>query len=311
MHSPQARRQSHSQTKRLRSAAGTRSKLQNYIKQLRKAMKRPSKSLAPEAIHELHSQIGRLKTTLNTLYGLNSDRMHHLFGALEPIRKAAGKVRDLDVLVEHTCSLPDAASSEGLVQLIEQLGAKRIKACSKLHRLLLSERKPAIHCLKRCSNLINQGFAKFESGSRGAASGLPISVAARKLLAELGTWPRLAEGNIHSYRLRVKTARCILQLAPRRDTRLLRALSDVKDAIGEWHDWNELANAAARLLDTHEGNKELLLIQRTANEQLKTAVAMGGQLNKALIEPSKLVLNSVDTRALLNQTNDHRRTPDG
>ena len=52
---------------------------------------------------------------------------------------------------------------------------------------------------------------------------------------------RLNRNNLHPYRLKVKELRNVLQLSNRADDiEFVEKLGQVKDAIGDWHDWEEL-----------------------------------------------------------------------
>ena len=68
-----------------------------------------------------------------------------------------------------------------------------------------------------------------------------VSASALTLLTRLAKPARLGKTNLHSYRLEVKELRNLLQLAEEYDRQeFVRQLGEVKDAIGEWHDWEEL-----------------------------------------------------------------------
>src|SRR5204863_3440123 len=94
----------------------------------------------------------------------------------------------------------------------------------------------------------------------GAADSAVANAAATaiRLSAQLAAPPRLNKTNLHPYRLKVKELQNILLMAeaPSRP-RFVEDLGDVKDAIGEWHDYAELVGIASKLLD-HRGNCALL-----------------------------------------------------
>jgi CHAD domain-containing protein len=45
--------------------------------------------------------------------------MRRLLKSMKPVRKAAGVVRDMDVLVADALTLPNAAKNESVVRLVE------------------------------------------------------------------------------------------------------------------------------------------------------------------------------------------------
>ena len=78
---------------------------------------------------------------------------------------------------------------------------------------------------------------------RAAATALRLSTG-------LGAPARLGKGNLHRYRLKVKELRYVLQLSDHADEEPFAAeLSEVKDAIGDWHDWEQLIAIASDVLD--------------------------------------------------------------
>ena len=70
-----------------------------------------------------------------------------------------------------------------------------------------------------------------------------------RLAAQLSAPPRLNKTNLHPYRLKVKELQNILLMAevPSR-SRFVEDLGHVKDAIGEWHDWEVVSQEAHEAL---------------------------------------------------------------
>jgi CHAD domain-containing protein len=105
---------------------------------------------------------------------------------------------------------------------------------------------------------------------------------ALKLSFELATPLHLNRTNLHPYRLKVKELRNVLQMAERKnDDPFVDDLGEVKDAIGAWHDWEELVSIASDVLD--HGPKcqlirEMKAIAETKYEQaLKVAEKLRGK----------------------------------
>lgn len=84
-----------------------------------------------------------------------------------------------------------------------------------------------------------------------------------QLASELKSPARLSKQNLHPYRLKVKDLRYALQLSDQaKQAELVKRLGAVKDAIGEWHDWEELVAIAADVL---EGGSQSGLVQQFKN----------------------------------------------
>jgi CHAD domain-containing protein len=92
----------------------------------------------------------------------------------------------------------------------------------------------------------------------GSAMSAEATASALKLLADLAQPARLGKTNLHPYRLKVKELRNLLQMAEYSDQQEFdRSLGKVKDAIGEWHDWEELVAIAREVLE-HGARCQLL-----------------------------------------------------
>jgi hypothetical protein len=57
-------------------------------------------------------------------------------------------------------------------------------------------------------------------------------------------------------------------------------LGEVKDSIGDWHDWVELLKIARKVLDAREDRGVLKDIETIGTEKLQRAMTMAGQLRE-------------------------------
>jgi len=95
----------------------------------------------------------------------------------------------------------------------------------------------------------------------------------------------LNKTNLHPYRLKVKELQNILLMAeaPSRP-RFVEDLGNVKDAIGAWHDWEELVGIASNLLG-HDGKCLLLAeLKRIAKSNYDHAVALAHELRNTYLQ---------------------------
>jgi CHAD domain-containing protein len=252
--------------------------LQKHVTQLHKSLERLPKRPPPEDVHQLRRQIRILEAIMNAL---TAGRVRHLLKALILVRKAAGKVRDMDVLVELACSLSTARNAECLVQLLEYLGGRRVKAAAKLQAIISAQRKEALRSLKRCSRLIEKGRTSSKK-TTSTNQKLPLNTVAlvRSLSAELSNCPRINKENLHSYRLKIKELHYILQLVTDGDRKVIAALGEAKDAIGGWHDWTELATITKRVLGHGPTCGVLKQVQLISREKLKRAISVANEMRK-------------------------------
>ena len=217
------------------------------VRKLRKFLRKCRNVPTPDQIHNLRAQSRRVEATLQAVGSDQTKSGRHLLKSITPIRKRAGKVRDMDVLTELASQLvmenrnSDQRFGEAPVQLLQHLGRSRFGFAKRLEKVVASKRKSALKRLKRFAHWTDRRLKGMGRPSAKLARWQTDPTAtAIYMSSSLAEWPRLDRENLHAFRLRVKQLRYVLQLASNPDGRLVDALGSVKDAIGEWHDWCEL-----------------------------------------------------------------------
>lgn len=251
-------------------------RLEKPFRRLRKSLKHWPSDPSVEMVHKLRTQTRRLEAMLNSFMLEREPEMRRLLKAMNPVRKAAGAVRDMDVLVADALTLPNAAKNESIVRLVEHLGSLRDKSAGKLQQVIAVERKQARRYLKRCIRLTSDKKLQTKHATPAVAVGV-----ATNLAAGLRRWPRLDQSNIHEFRKQAKKLRYILQMAESpgassnraTGTGWLNALAKVKDQIGDWHDWCELEQIAHEVLSKKDDAATLKQIAKTVNNRFQQAVA--------------------------------------
>ncbi len=255
--------------------------------QLRKLLDTLPRNPAPDAVHELRTRARKIEAMAMALATADAGKTKKLLKSIKPLRKAAGSVRDMDVLTGDLMHMPQNgnqdATHDSLLRLVEHLGTVRRKSADGLVDTVNRQRRPARRSLKK--------YAKFlESVANGKKP--PIGVGhtlepadggdsrASTLMAELREWPRLNNLNIHHFRLKVKELRYVLQLFPGADPGLVDSLAKVKDDIGEWHDWQQLLAIAREVLDARKDKTLLAEIDASAKQKLAHALAAANTLRR-------------------------------
>jgi CHAD domain-containing protein len=215
-----------------------------------------------------------------------------LLQELAPVRKKAGKVRDMDVLTGFSATLhPD--EEQCLIELLEYLGAERYRQCRKLRTAVQRRRGPIRRRLNLLSKFVDKRLRVARKHSDGGTE-WPIDAmaVALKLSNELSRWPTLNSVNLHPYRLKVKELLYVLQLARKADEYFVKTLAQVKDAIGEWHDWQELARIAGKALH-HQSQCNLLKQIRTrVQTTFEHAVEIANKMRKQSLKGSASLMFS-------------------
>jgi CHAD domain-containing protein len=225
------------------------------VKKLRKLLSKLDSDPAPERVHDLRTSARRFEAASRALAFDGVPKL--VFKDLDRLRKRAGKIRDMDVLTEYAAAVRPKGEEECHVQLLEHLGSRRQKQAGKLNadlkQLRAGLRKDLDQASSRMNKLLRGSDASAAESATANAAGMAV-----RLSTQLASPPRLNKTNLHSYRLKVKEIQNTLLMAQTPSHhRFVEALGDVKDAIGEWHDYAELVRIASKLL-THGSQCSLL-----------------------------------------------------
>jgi CHAD domain-containing protein len=259
------------------------------LERARKALRELGKSLKslpgdPPAseVHELRTSARRVEAMAAALAPGDEKKSRRLLKSIEPVRKAAGGVRDMDVLLTNARRLRRYCAGDSLTRLIEHLEIARQQQAEALEREFGRRRNAARQDLKDYSKLIRAALASTNGAS--SEDGLPgpppenLHTAATEITRELGSWPPLDAENTHAFRLKVKELRYVLQLSADSDPVLIDALTAAQRRIGDWHDWHQLEEIARAVLVREEDAALLARIDRTVRRKYSKALAEANSL---------------------------------
>jgi CHAD domain-containing protein len=264
-------------------------RIEKTVRKLRKLVKKAPKRPTPDNIHDLRTYTRRFEAAVAALKLDSRGNERRLLRDLKRARKRAGKIRDMDVLTSYTSDVDAGEQKNCQVQLLEYLGAKRYRQAKRLKRSMKNRSSAMRRRLKRSAKRLDKIMSadnKKSSVAQSAASAEAMAAAA-KLSRELVEPATLNKSNLHPFRLKVKELRYILQMADSPDNRgFINSLGTVKDAIGEWHDWEELI-AIASDLDEHGPNCKLVRELKTISDRkYERALSLTNQMRKNYLRGS-------------------------
>jgi len=195
----------------------------------------------------------------------------------------------MDVLTADAVTLADDKERNCLVQLLEHLGAERNKHAKKLHRAIQTTGSQFRRDLKRKLKQLQEVLKQAENNDSARSDAVPLAMAkAIDLSSGLKSPAKLNRNNLHPYRLRVKELRNVLQLSDQAgDQEIVEKLGEVKDAIGEWHDWEELTAIAVQLLDHGESCKLIKYLHLNCKSALERALIITGHFRDKYLKSTK------------------------
>jgi CHAD domain-containing protein len=207
----------------------------------------------PEDLHRFRVATRRSRALMRASRPLVRDQLANLDRELRWLGGVSGPVRDLDVLIDHLCSLVDQLEPD-------QAGVEAIIAGLERERLKQREALLAAIGTPRFRDLLAR-FSEALSGLRARDAGVSLVGLARRELErlrsdydDLGVDP--ADDDLHTVRIRAKHARYAAELAALAEggepmATLADALRAVQDLIGTHQD-AVVAEQRVRALATDE-----------------------------------------------------------
>ena len=265
-----------------------RGRLLKPVKKLRKLISRIDRNLAPGQVHALRTNTRRFEAVFGAL-SLNEHGIDRtILKNLGHLRKRAGKVRDLDVLTGFASTVHLPGEEECGIQLLGGLGARRKKQARKLAAEANDVRPSLRKQLKRTAAVLTRLLQEDEDQANGNQAAAEAAANAVRLAARLGVPQRLDRGNLHPYRIQIRELQNVLRIASASsDAHFLDDLGDVKDAIGEWHDWEELVSIAQRVLDHKDGCELQTELKRISKLKYENALALAQKLRKTYLQEKR------------------------
>jgi len=265
-------------------------RVEKPLRQLRKLLKELPQNPPPEEVHKLRTHTRRIEAMANALEPAAHKKTRRLLKVLKPVRKAAGTVRDMDVLTADLLHLQKNGNSDSIVRLIEHLAGQRNQNAGKLLETVADQRKPARRHLKQYVQII-ESVANGKKPVRSEVvhtlnSAIGSGSPADALVTELARWPKLSLSNLHDFRLKVKELRYVLQMYPESDPRFVEALGQVKDEVGIWHDWQQLAEIAHEVLDPANDSELIAKINDAGEQKFTRALATSNSLRRHFLQTS-------------------------
>lgn len=263
--------------------------VEKALRDLGKSLKRLPANAPPEKVHKLRTSARRVEAIAAALPQIKKKKSHRLVKSIEPLRKAAGGVRDMDVLVANLRKLAKDSQGDSLPRLMDHLEFVRAGSASELRAAMNRRRKSAKTNLKKYAHEVRIGLPDpatavhadtLADHARNGHHRNGVNPTAKHLARELAEWPRLSEQNIHDFRLKIKALRYILQLDAGADPALVSDLGSVQRRIGDWHDWEQLAEIAHEFLQPERDRALLARIDQTMQQKLSRALAAANAMRR-------------------------------
>ena len=186
------------------------------------------------------------------------------------LRRALQPVREADVFLGKLASLRGPAAVAGkempqpgrrlrqVVELEQRLRKRRQTAAKKLVAAIKDRRERLDRLSKGMEAALGPQMPRAMGPAEGTISGLIAGL--------VSEFPELNGDNLHEYRKRIKRVHYLAELlaaADPRATQQATVLKKMQVAVGEWHDWEALAERAGRVPGKHDFQDGLVELLET------------------------------------------------
>jgi CHAD domain-containing protein len=200
----------------------------------------------PKSVHRLRTNIRRIESLVSYANPQISKKEERTLEKLTDLRKRAGKVRDLDVQTELLGTLGNGSTAKDRKTLANLMEKKRTQQARRLESVIKK-----LHHAKffdRLDRVAEQAGLPQDSKNRPLA---PTEEARAQLLVvadDFGSGETMKPSRLHGIRVALKRIRYLAELAEESAAQkeFMRELKSAQDAIGDWHDWQELTERAEK-----------------------------------------------------------------
>lgn len=200
----------------------------------------------PKSVHRLRTTIRRIESLVSYANPDIGKKEERSLEKLTDLRKRAGKVRDFDVQKDLLGTLGNGSTAKDrktLAQLLEKKREQRAKrleaAVKKLHEAKF---------FVRLDRIAEHAADPQDGKNRPLAPLEEAKVQLAEMAKDFGAGQTMTPNRLHGARVALKRIRYMAELAEESagQKEFMRELKSAQDAIGDWHDWQELNERAEK-----------------------------------------------------------------
>lgn len=225
--------------------------IKNLSSGLSSSMAKVAKEISPKFVHRLRTTIRKAESLVDYASPDLGRKQEKAMKALAGLRKRAGKVRDLDIQMDLLGAIGNGSTAHDRKVLLEFMKDKRARQAERLAWLVEKVQGTKLFShLDRVAEGIKESAASLESPEA------PLARAERQLSALGADFARQRNAKpdlLHQVRIQMKMIRYLAALGEdsAEQQHFLEELKSVQDALGAWHDWEELS----KTVEKHFGDR--------------------------------------------------------
>jgi CHAD domain-containing protein len=200
----------------------------------------------PKNVHRLRTTIRRIESLVSYANPEISKKEERTLEKMSDLRKRAGKVRDLDVQTDLLGTLGNGSTAKDRKTLAEILEKKRDQQAKRLASVV--KKLQGAKFFDRLNRIAEQAGVPQDSKNRPLAPLEEAKAQLEEMASDFGSGQTLKPSRLHETRVALKRIRYLAELAGEsaEQNDFMRELKSAQDAIGDWHDWQELTERAEK-----------------------------------------------------------------
>jgi CHAD domain-containing protein len=221
-------------------------RMQGLNRDLSKALSKVLEDPKPKSVHRLRTTIRRIESLVSYANPDMGKKEERSLEKLADLRKRAGKVRDFDVQEDLLDTVGNGSTVKDRNNLKDILEKKRDRQAKRLESAVKK-----IHEAKffaRLDGIAEQAGALPDGKNRPLAPLEEARAQLAKMAKDLELSQTIKPSRLHGARVALKRIRYMAELAEESAEQkdLMRKLKSTQDALGDWHDWQELTERAEK-----------------------------------------------------------------
>lgn len=200
----------------------------------------------PKSVHRLRTTIRRIESLVSYANPGISKKEERSLEKLTDLRKRAGKVRDFDVQKDLLGTLGNGSTAKDRKILAELMEKKRDRQAKRLESAIKK-----LHDAKffgRLDRVAEQAALPQDGKNRPLAPLEEAKAQLAEMANDFGSGQTMTPNRLHGARVALKRIRYMAELAEEsaEQKEFMGKLKSAQDAIGDWHDWQELTERAEK-----------------------------------------------------------------
>ncbi|MGZ4873681.1 MAG: CHAD domain-containing protein [Candidatus Angelobacter sp.] len=251
--------------------------------------------VAPKGVHRLRTTIRRIESLVSYAHPDLDKKLERTLEKMADLRKQAGRVRDLDVQADLLGTLGNGSMAKDRKTLAAVLEKKRSRQAKRL--------ESSVKTLQGSKFLTRLDRIAEEAGLLQDGKNRPLAPLeeARAQLAEMSSdfaaRQTIKPSQLHEARVTLKRIRYLAELAEKtaEQKNFIRELKSVQDAIGVWHDWEELTASAEKRFSDRVNCVLLREVRAVLGARQSDATSAVNRLFTLALAPSRKPPRSVQS----------------